>query len=89
MRASGNFLELIGNMPIVRLTKVVPPGFKAEIWGKCEFANPSGSVKDGIEMYMIKAAEKKGLGKSQRLLIPTTGNTGIGFSAVGHTWAIR
>ena len=83
MKVAANFLEAVGGTPIVRLTKVVPPDVGAEIWGKCEFMNPSGSVKDRIALYMIKAAEKKGLSKSQRLLIPTTGNTGIGFSAVG------
>ncbi|MDD1776255.1 MAG: PLP-dependent cysteine synthase family protein [Candidatus Methanomethylicus sp.] len=83
MRAAGNFLELIGNTPILRLSKVIPSEVKAQVWCKCEFANPSGSVKDRIALYMIRAAKRKGLKKSQRLLIPTTGNTGIGFSAVG------
>ena len=56
MKVANNFIEMIGNTTVVRLTKVVPPDIKAEIWCKCEFMNPSGSVKDRIAMYMIKAA---------------------------------
>jgi len=55
-------------------------GLQGEVWAKCEFMNPSGSVKDRIALYMIREAERKGLIKpGMKLLIPTTGNTGIAF----------
>lgn len=80
----GAALSLIGNTPIVRIAKVVPPDVEARIWAKCEFANPSGSVKDRIALYMIREAEKRGeLKKGMTLVVPTTGNTGIAFSLVG------
>lgn len=80
----GAALSLIGNTPIVRLSKVIPPDVEAKIWAKCEFMNPSGSVKDRIALCMIREAEKRGeLRKGMMLLVPTTGNTGIAFSLVG------
>jgi len=89
MKVARNFLEMIGNTPVLRLTKVIPSDVKAEIWGKCEFTNPSGSVKDRIAMYMIRAAERKGLKMSQTLIVPTTGNTGIAFASVGAYMGYR
>ena len=82
MRASENLLELIGNTPMVKLTRVVDGDL--EIWGKCEFMNPSGSLKDRIALYMIRAAERRGeLKPGMKILVPTTGNTGIAFASVG------
>jgi len=77
-------LDCIGGTPVIRLNKVVPPDVKAEIWGKAEFMNPSGSVKDRIALYMIRVAEATGkLKPGMTLIVPTTGNTGIAFAAVG------
>lgn len=89
MRVAKDFLGLIGATPVLRLRKVIPSSVEAEIWAKCEFTNPSGSVKDRIAMYMIRAAEMRGLKRTQKLLVPTTGNTGIAFSAVGAYMGYR
>jgi cysteine synthase A len=76
-------LELIGNTPVVQLTKI-PDGDIAEVWGKCEMCNPGGSVKDRIALAMIEAAEAEGRiepGKTT-IIEPTSGNTGIGLALV-------
>ncbi len=84
MKVANSVLELIGNTPIVRIRKVLPPDIKAELWGKCEFLNPTGSVKDRMAYYMIRAAEREGrLKPGMTIVVPTTGNTGISFAAIG------
>lgn len=76
-------VELIGNTPIVRLSKI-DKDYPFEIWGKCEFMNPTGSVKDRMAYYMIKEAERQGkLKPGMTIVIATTGNTGIAFAAWG------
>ncbi len=80
---ASNLLELIGDTPIVRLSRI-DRDYPFELWGKCEFLNPTGSVKDRMAYYMIKEAEKQGrLKPGMTLVIATTGNTGISFSAIG------
>ena len=54
-----NILETIGNTPIVKLSSFENE-LKCEIYGKCEFLNAGGSVKDRIGIRMIENAEKKG-----------------------------
>jgi cysteine synthase len=78
-----NILETIGKTPIVRLNKI---GQKLDcnLYAKCEFFNPGGSVKDRIANAMVEAAEKASQIKPGDTLIePTSGNTGIGLSLVG------
>lgn len=76
--------DLIGNTPLVELTHIEEKeGLDASVVAKVEFFNPAGSVKDRIAKKMIEDAEKKGLIKPGATLIePTSGNTGIGLSAV-------
>ncbi len=75
-----NILELIGNTPLVKLTKVTA-GIKATILAKLEFMNPGGSVKDRIAVYMVEKAIKNGLLKPGGTIIESTsGNTGIGLA---------
>jgi cysteine synthase A len=84
MRVGNSILDLIGGTPIVRIRKAIPDDVKAEIWAKCEFMNPSGSVKDRMALYMIRKAEEEGkLKPGMTLVIATTGNTGIAFAALG------
>lgn len=77
-----NILEIIGNTPMVRINKLVDSN-SATILAKLEMYNPSGSIKDRIAKYMIENAEKKGILKSDSIIVePTTGNTGISLSMV-------
>jgi cysteine synthase A len=75
-------LDLIGNTPLVRLSRVVPEG-AAEVLGKMESLNPAGSVKDRIALAMIEDAESRGeLKPGDTIVEPTSGNTGIGLAMV-------
>src|SRR5205807_6285483 len=75
-------LDLIGNTPLVRLSRVTPVG-GAELLGKMESLNPGGSVKDRIALAMIEAAEAAGLlNPGDTIVEPTSGNTGIGLAMV-------
>ena len=77
-----NVTEMIGNTPLVELSKIREEN-EATIYGKCEFCNPTSSVKDRIAFSMIEDAEKNGkLRKGMTIIEPTSGNTGIGLSMV-------
>ncbi|HKM64778.1 MAG TPA: cysteine synthase A [Acidisphaera sp.] len=79
MKAS-SILETIGNTPHVRVSRLFPA---AEVWVKCERANPGGSIKDRIALSMVEAAERDGKLKPGGTIIePTSGNTGIGLAMV-------
>ena len=80
-----NVTELIGNTPLLELTKVEEKyALKAKIFAKIEYFNPAGSVKDRIAMQMIKDAEEEGkLKKGATIIEPTSGNTGIGLASIG------
>jgi len=74
--------ELIGNTPLVRLSRLSPEG-GAAIYAKVEFANPGGSVKDRICLNMINEAERSGrLKPGDTIVEPTSGNTGIGLALI-------
>jgi cysteine synthase A len=74
--------ELIGKTPLVRLNRLSKPG-AATIYGKVEFFNPGGSVKDRICLNMINEAERQGKLKPGGTIVePTSGNTGIGLALV-------
>lgn len=76
-------LDTIGNTPSVRLHRV-GQDLSCELYAKCEFFNPGGSVKDRIAFRMVDEAEKSGRIKPGDTLIePTSGNTGIGIALVG------
>lgn len=75
-----NILEAVGNTPTVRLHKIGHE-LSCELYGKCEFLNPGGSVKDRIAVEMMAAAEKEGRIKPGDTLIEaTSGNAGIGLA---------
>ena len=77
-----NITDGIGQTPLVRLNRLSPPG-GAIIYGKAEFYNPGGSVKDRICLNMIDEAEQKGKLKPGGTIVePTSGNTGIGLALV-------
>ncbi|CAM6087226.1 unnamed protein product [Calypogeia fissa] len=80
-----NFVDAVGNTPLIRLNKVSELT-GCEIYGKAEFLNPGGSVKDRAALYIIKDAEEKGLLKPGGVIVEgTAGNTGIGLALVANT----
>ena len=76
--------QLIGKTPLLELVHIEQAeGLEAKVLGKLEYFNPAGSVKDRIAKAMIDDAEQKGLLKPGSVIIePTSGNTGIGLSAI-------
>ena len=82
MNIANNITELIGNTPLVKLNH---PSLEcgATILGKCEFMNPTSSVKDRIGFNMIKDALDKGLiNATTQIIEPTSGNTGIALASI-------
>lgn len=78
-----NILATIGKTPVVKINKL-GQDLACELYAKCEFFNPGGSVKDRIGYEMVKNAEQKGRIKPGDTLIePTSGNTGIGIALAG------
>lgn len=79
-----SFLDLVGNTPLVRVNNLIKKDeLKANVLAKLEYFNPAGSVKDRIAKEMILDALEKGLiNENTTLIEPTSGNTGIGLSAV-------
>lgn len=75
-----NILQAIGETPMVRLNRCLSE-YPVEVFAKCEYLNPGGSVKDRIGYRMIEQAEREGRIKPGDTLIePTSGNTGIGLA---------
>jgi cysteine synthase B len=83
-RVAENVTELVGNTPIVRLRSFDRDYPNVEIWAKCEFMNPGGSVKDRAAFQMIKDAIASGaLTHDKELIDSSSGNTGIAYSLIG------
>lgn len=80
MNLKPNILAAIGKTPLVKLNKIVPKD-SAEIWVKCEYLNPAGSIKDRMAAYIIERAEEAGILKPGGLIVEnTSGNTGQGLA---------
>ena len=92
MQYAESVVELIGNTPLVRLTKVTDHlGPNAPlVLAKVEYVNPGGSVKDRIAVRMIDAAEASGaLQPGGTIVEPTSGNTGVGLAIVAQQRGYR
>ena len=77
MNYAKNVTELIGNTPLVQLNNISEKS-GTTVLGKCEFLNPSHSVKDRIGYNMINEAFNRGdITKDTNIIEPTSGNTGI------------
>ncbi len=84
-----NFSECVGNTPLIKLNKVSEET-GCNIFGKCEFLNPGGSVKDRAALQIIKdAIDQKKIKKGGIIVEGTAGNTGIGLSLVGNSIGIK
>ncbi len=80
-----NFIESIGNTPLIRL-KAASEITGCNIYGKAEYLNPGGSVKDRAALALIKdAEEKKLISKGGMVVEGTAGNTGIGLCLLGNS----
>ena len=80
-RLAPSLLDLVGNTPLVELSRFAPGPVK--VYAKLESENPTGSIKDRVAKAMIEAAELSGeLEAGRRLLEPTSGNTGISLALV-------
>ena len=89
MKFANNLTELIGNTPLVKL-QAASDISGATVLGKCEFMNPTHSVKDRIGTNMINAALKAGLiNKDTTVIEPTSGNTGIALASVCAALGIK
>lgn len=88
LRVADDALALIANTPLVRLGRVSGEG--ATVWGKCEFVNPAGSVKDRPALSMILAAERtQALRPGATLVEATSGNTGISLAMIAAVRGYR
>ncbi len=84
-----NILEAIGRTPLVKINRI-GAHLPCNLYAKCEFFNPGGSVKDRIGYRMVSDAEKSGRIKPGDTLIePTSGNTGIGLALAGAVKGYR
>ena len=82
-------LETIGWTPLIRLTRITR-GIRTPVYGKADFFNPGGSVKDRIAVRMIDAAEASGaLQPGGTIIEPTSGNTGVGLAIVAQQRGYR
>lgn len=82
MPFSENILQCIGNTPLVKLNRVNDKN-AATVLVKCEYMNPTGSIKDRMAFYIVEQAEKKGLLKPGGTLVEnTSGNTGLALAMV-------
>lgn len=89
MKYANNVTELIGNTPLVKLN-ALSEQTGALILGKCEFLNPTHSIKDRIAFNMINEALKSGkIDKNSTIIEPTSGNTGIGLASVCASLGIK
>lgn len=90
MKVYHNITELIGRTPIVELQTFQKETKGGKIFGKVEFFNPGGSVKDRLAFALIQDALESGTITLQSTIIEaTSGNTGIGLAAVGAAMGIK
>jgi cysteine synthase B len=84
LRQADKITDLIGDTPIVRLRSFDRETPGVEIWAKCEFLNPGGSVKDRAAYQMIRDAIREGkLKPGQTIIDSTSGNTGVAYALIG------
>ena len=84
MEYAESLVDLIGNTPLVKLSKVTE-GLAPLVLAKVEYLNPGGSVKDRIALRMVEEAERSGaLRPGGTIVEPTSGNTGVGLAIVAQ-----
>src|SRR4051812_21414003 len=89
MHVYANSIEAIGRTPLIRLVHASEMT-RCDIYGKAEFMNPGGSVKDRAALFIIKDAEERGVLKPGGVIVEgTAGNTGIGLALVANARGYR
>ena len=89
MNVRSGFIDSIGNTPLIKL-KAASAATGCEIYGKAEFLNPGGSVKDRAALAIIEDAEKRGTLRPGGVIVEgTAGNTGIGIALVANARGYR
>lgn len=87
MNIANDVTELIGNTPIVRVNSFCKD---ANILAKCEFLNPSHSIKDRAALFMLKDAMQKGIINEKTTIIePTSGNTGVALAMLAAHYSLK
>ncbi len=90
VRPANTLLDNIGNTPLIRLTRVAAELPGIEIYGKAEYFNPGGSVKDRPASRMISEGEKSGRLDAGKIIIDaTSGNTGIAYAMIAAAKGYR
>ncbi len=90
-KTRSSILNLVGNTPLLRIRKVLPPDIspEVEIYAKLESFNPGGSVKDRPALNMFLRAQRDGLIEEGKVVVDaTSGNTGIALAMVGSAFGI-
>jgi cysteine synthase B len=91
--APASLLDLIGNTPLIKLQNLpsnLTDNPHVEIYGKAEWANPGGSVKDRPALKMIREGERTGaLTRDKMIIDATSGNTGIAYAMIGAALGYR
>jgi len=88
-RPYDDVLDLVGWTPLVRLRRVAE-GIRTPVYGKCEFMNPGGSVKDRIGRAIVEDAERRGLlAPGGTIVEATSGNTGIALAMAARAKGYR
>lgn len=89
MTTRNDFLDAVGRTPLIRL-RLASELTGCEIYGKCEFMNPGGSVKDRAAKYMLLDALEAGLIERGGVVVEgTAGNTGIGLTLAGNALGLK
>jgi cysteine synthase A len=89
LRAAENIIELIGQTPLLHLKRLQPEN-SANVYGKLEYLNPGGSVKDRAALGLVLDAEARGLlVPGSTIIEPTAGNTGVGLALIGRARGYR
>ena len=84
-----SILDAIGNTPLVKLQRITTPDM-ADIYVKCEFMNPSGSIKDRMAKHIVEQAEKRGdLKPGGTIIENTSGNTGMALAMISAAKGYR
>jgi S-sulfo-L-cysteine synthase (O-acetyl-L-serine-dependent) len=89
-KAVNSVLEQIGNTPLLRFVNITKGFDRVEIYGKAEWFNPGGSVKDRPALRMIEEGERSGaLTRDKVILDSSSGNTGIAYALIGAVKGYR